>query len=70
VASHGGPVSPLVRGTIAGSALTVDVPVAVGMLIKVTGLPHQLERLLPAAIPVSVTILDNPALARRASPST
>src|ERR1039458_6108725 len=46
--------------TITGSALTVDVPVAVGMLIKAVGLPHQLERLLP--IPVSVTILESPAL--------
>jgi hypothetical protein len=48
--------------TITGSALTVDVPVAVGMLIKAVGLPHQLERLLPTAIPVSATILDNPAM--------
>ena len=47
---------------ITGSALTVKVPVAAGMLIKAVGLPRQLERLLPTAIPVSVTILDNPAL--------
>jgi hypothetical protein len=47
---------------ITGSALTVDVPVAAGTLIKAVGLPHQLERLLPTAIPVSVTILDNSAL--------
>src|ERR1039458_2769774 len=38
--------------TITGSALTVDVPVAVGMLIKAVGLPDQLGALLP--IPVSV----------------
>ncbi len=48
--------------TITGSALTVDVPVAAGMLINAVGLPHRLERLLPAAIPVSVTILASPAL--------
>ena len=47
---------------ITGSALTVNVPVAAGPLITAAGLPRQLGRLLPAAIPVSVTILDSPAL--------
>jgi hypothetical protein len=47
---------------ITGSALTVSVPVAAGTLINATGLPRQLGRLLPVAIPVSVTILDSPAL--------
>ena len=52
--------SPLTA--ITGSALTVNVTVAASTLINATGLPRQLERLLPTAIPVSVTILDNPAL--------
>ena len=41
---------------ITGSALTVHVPVAARTLLNATGLPRQLDRLLPAAIPVSVTI--------------
>lgn len=47
---------------ITGSALTVHVPVAARTLLNATGLPRQLDRLLPAAIPVSVTILNRPAL--------
>ena len=47
---------------ITGSALTVNVPVAARTLFGATGLPRQLDRLLPAAIPVSVTILNRPAL--------
>jgi hypothetical protein len=48
--------------TISGSALTVNIPVAASTLINATGLPSQLEHLLPASTPVSVTILDNAAL--------
>ncbi len=47
---------------ITGSALTVNVPVAARTLLGATGLPRQLDHLLPAAIPVSVTILNRPAL--------
>jgi len=50
--------------TITGSALTVNVTVAASTLINATGLPHQLGHLLPSAMPVSVTILDNAALGR------
>lgn len=49
---------------INGSALTVNVPMAARTLINATGLPPQLGRLLPPAMPVSVTILDNAALGR------
>jgi hypothetical protein len=47
---------------ITGSALTVNVTVAARTLISDTGLPPQLGRLLPASMPVTVTILDNRAL--------
>ncbi len=47
---------------ISGPALTVNIPMAASTLINATGLPHQLETLLPASTPVSVTILDNAAL--------
>ena len=48
--------------TITGSALTVNVPVAGRTLLNASGLPRQLGRLLPAATPVSVTVLNRPAL--------
>jgi hypothetical protein len=48
--------------TISGSALTVNISMAASTLINAAGLPHQLETLLPASTPVSVTILDNAAL--------
>ena len=48
--------------TITGSALTVNVPVAGRTLLNASGLPRQLGRLLPAATPVSVTLLNRPAL--------
>jgi hypothetical protein len=54
--------SPLLA--INGSALTVNVPMAASTLINAIGLPPELGRLLPSAMPVSVTILDNAALGR------
>lgn len=48
--------------TITGSALTVNVPVAGRTLLNASGLPRQLGRLLPAATPVPVTVLNRPAL--------
>jgi hypothetical protein len=48
--------------TISGSTLTVNIPMAASTLINAAGLPHQLKTLLPASMPVSVTILDNAAL--------
>ncbi len=47
---------------ITGSALTVNVPVAGRTLLNASGLPRQLGRLLPAATPVPVTVLNRPAL--------
>jgi hypothetical protein len=49
---------------ITGSALTVSVTVAASTLISATGLPPQLGRVLPTAMPVSVTILNNAAPGR------
>jgi len=49
---------------INGSALTVNIPMAASTLINATGLPSQLEQLLPSSTPVSVTILDNAALGK------
>jgi len=43
------------------------VSVAAGPLISAAGLPRHLECLLPAALPVSVTILTNPALGQAAT---
>jgi hypothetical protein len=53
--------------TIRGSALTVNIPVAASTLTNAAGLPHQLQTLLPASTPVSVTILDNGALGQARS---
>jgi hypothetical protein len=50
--------------TVNGSALTVNVPMAASTLINAIRLPPQLARLLPSAMPVSVTVLDNAALGR------
>jgi hypothetical protein len=47
---------------INGPALTVNIPLAASTLASATGLPAQLEHLLPPSTPVSVTILDNAAL--------
>jgi len=48
--------------TISGSALTVHVPVAARVLLNASGLPRRLDRLLPAATSLSVTLLNRPAL--------
>jgi hypothetical protein len=53
--------------TINGSALTVNVPMAASTLINAIRLPPQLGRLLPSAMPVSVTILDNAAVGQARS---
>ena len=38
------------------------MPVAARTLLNATGLPRQLDHLVPATIPVSITLLDRPAL--------
>jgi hypothetical protein len=43
-------------------ALTVHVPVAARVLLNVSGLPRRLDRLVPAATSVPVTLLNRPAL--------